>query len=354
MSAGGTPRTRAAFFRSRASPPSTGRVRFEICSMGLLLGLLGDLAGIVGGGLVDVVVEPVGVQQLPGAAPVDDGGQAGVAAGEVVGGQVGVKPPLHVPEILLGQGVVVVLRVGEDEKAAVVRALHPEHPRLVGQGQDFQLRLFQQLFHGDFGVAGVGGPEVVVKPPEQGGAPADDGVLVYAGQLAGKGALIDAVVAVKPRLGAPADVEGGVDVGAGPVHNLAQLVPIVHLLKLQVLHRRAGDNHAVELLVPHLVKGGVEGLQMGDVGVLGGVAPGLEQLDVDLEGGVGQLAQQLGLGDDFGGHQVEDEQVQGADVLVQGAALRHDKDILALQHAGGGEGVGNPNGHGQASLRSLL
>ena len=93
---------------------------------------------------------------------------------------------------------------------------------------------------------------------------------------------------------------------------------------------------------------------MGDVGVLGGVAPGLEQLDVDLEGGVGQLAQQLGLGDDFGGHQVEDEQVQGADVLVQGAALRHDKDILALQHAGGGEGVGNPNGHGQASLRSLL
>ena len=48
------------------------------------------------------------------------------------------------------------------------------------------------------------------------------------------------------------------------------------------------------------------------VGVLGDVAGHLEQLHLDLEGGVGQLAQQLGLGDNFGGHQVEYEQVQGA------------------------------------------
>jgi hypothetical protein len=144
-----------------------------------------------------------------------------------------------------------------------------------------------------------------------------------------------------------------VDVGAGPVHDLTQLVPVVHLLELQVLHRGAGDNHAVELLLPHLVKGGVKGLEMGCVRVLGGVAPGLKELDIDLERRIRQLAQQLGLGDDLGGHQVEDEQVQGADVLMQGAALRHDEDILALQHAGGGERVGNSDGHGETSLRSI-
>ena len=92
---------------------------------------------------------------------------------------------------------------------------------------------------------------------------------------------------------------------------------------------------------------------MGCVRVLGGVAPGLKELDIDLERRIRQLAQQLGLGDDLGGHQVEDEQVQGADVLMQGAALRHDEDILALQHAGGGERVGNSDGHGETSLRSI-
>ena len=59
---------------------------------------------------------------------------------------------------------------GEDllrQKAARVLGVRP---RLVGQGQDLQLRLFQKLLHGDLGVAGVGSPEMVVEAPEQGGA----------------------------------------------------------------------------------------------------------------------------------------------------------------------------------------
>ena len=321
---------------------------------GSALGFLGDSAEIIGSGLVDVVIQPVGVQQLARAAPVDDGGQAGVVAGEVVGGQVRVQPPLHVPEILLGQGVVIVLRVREHKESPVVRALHPEHPRLVGQSQDLQLRLFQQLLHGHLGVAGVRGVEAVVKAPEQRGALADDGMLKNAGQLVGQGTLLHTIMVVQPRLGSPADVEGGVDMGTGPVHDLAKLPPVVHLLKLQVFHRSAGDNHAVELLVLYLIEGGVEGLQVGHVRVLGGVALGLEQMYIDLEGRIGQLAQQLGLGDDLGGHQVEDEQAQGADVLVQGAALRHDKDVFALQHTGGGERVGDTDGHGQTSLGVII
>ena len=90
---------------------------------------------------------------------------------------------------------------------------------------------------------------------------------------------------------------------------------------------------------------------MGQVGVLGDVAFRLEELDVDLKRGVGQLAEKLGLGDDFGGHQIEYEQVQGPDVLVKGTALRHHKDVLPLQHAGGGERVGNSDGHGRASFK---
>ena len=49
-------------------------------------------------------------------------------------------------------------------------------------------------------------------------------------------------VVVKPRLRAPADVEGGVDVRLRPFHDLAQFVPVLHFLKLEVFHRRAGDD----------------------------------------------------------------------------------------------------------------
>ena len=86
---------------------------------------------------------------------------------------------------------------------------------------------------------------------------------------------------------------------------------------------------------------------MAPVHVLGVVADGLQQFHLDLQGGVGEFPQQLGLRGDLGGHQVENEQVEGPDVLVDGPVLRHDKDILALQSFAGGERVGNFDGHGK-------
>lgn len=148
-------------------------------------------------------------------------------------------------------------------------------------------------------------------------------------------------------LSSPADVQRRVDMGSGPIHDLAQLVPVVHIGEVQILHRRTGDDHAVELPVLDLVEGGVEGGEVVSVRVLGDVAQGVEQLNLHLEGGVGQLAQQLGLRNDLGGHQIEDQQVQRADVLVHGPVFCHHKDILTLQRCGGREGVGDLDGHGK-------
>ena len=60
---------------------------------------------------------------------------------------------------------------------------------------------------------------------------------------------------VKPRLRAPADVQA-CEWTCVLLHSMisAQLRPVVHLLKGQVLHRRAGDDQAVKVLVLHLVK----------------------------------------------------------------------------------------------------
>ena len=78
--------------------------------------------------------------------------------------------------------------------------------------------------------------------------------------LLGQLILGDAVVIVQSGLGTPTDVEGGVDVGLGPVHELAELAPVVHRFKVHDLHGGTGDDEAVVILVLDLVEGGIEGL----------------------------------------------------------------------------------------------
>ena len=137
----------------------------------------------------------------------------------------------------------------------------------------------------------------------------------HAEHLFGQQLLVHAVVVVQARLCAPAHVQGGVDIRLAEVHDLAQLRPVVHLLKIHSLHRRAGDDHAVVAVVLHLVKGLVECIQMGGRHMGGGVAGRLQQGHVHLQRRVGQQPGNLGLGGDLGGHQVQDEQLQRADVL---------------------------------------
>ena len=127
----------------------------------------------------------------------------------------------------------------------------------------------------------------------------------HAKELLWQGVLSDAVVVVKSCLGPPADMEGGVHMGLAPLHDFAQLRPVVHLFKGQLLHRGSGDDHAIEFPVLHFVKGLVKGQQMLLGGVLGSVGGGVDQLQMDLQGRIAQKSAELGFRDDFAGHQVQ-------------------------------------------------
>jgi hypothetical protein len=133
-------------------------------------------------------------------------------------------------------------------------------------------------------------------------------------------------------------------VGACPVHQLDELGPVVDVLERQLLDRRAGDDEAVEALVAHLAERRVVLEQVLRRGVLRLVRLHVQELDLDLQGGVAEQAQQLRLGDHLRRHQVEDREPQRADVLVQGAVLAHDEDVLALENAHRGQRVGNLDG----------
>lgn len=212
------------------------------------------------------------------------------------------KPLVIIPKILLGQSVGVILRVAGDKKLPIIPTPHRKDPRAGADGEELQLRLGSDVPLQHLGVSGVGGLKHIVKAMEQGGVGYQHPVLVNPEELFGQGVFFDTKVIVEPRLGPPANVQGGVDVGAAPRHNLAQLVPVVHLGEVQVLHRCAGDNHAIELPSLHLVEGGIKGGQVVAVRVAGPIARGLKQFHLNLKRRVGELAQKLGLGGNLGGH----------------------------------------------------
>ena len=197
-------------------------------------------------------------------------------------GHVNVQTSVHVPLVLQGQGVPVILQVTQQEELAAVLGLHREDSGLLGDGQHLQIRDLADVLLQDLGIAGVGSVEPVVKAPEQGGGGFEHLVVENAEELFLQGVLGHPVVVVQPRLGPPADVHGGVDVGFGPVHDPAQLFPVVHLFKVQVFHRSTGNHQTVIILVLDLIKGGVEGVQVAGVYVLGIVAHRLKQIHLNL------------------------------------------------------------------------
>ena len=75
------------------------------------------------------------------------------------------------------------------------------------------------------------------------------------------------------------------------------------------------------------------------------VGTGVEKLQMDLQGGIAQQAGELGLRLDLCGHQIEDQDLQGADVLGDGPGLGHDKDVFTLQSRGCRQIVGYFDGH---------
>ena len=75
------------------------------------------------------------------------------------------------------------------------------------------------------------------------------------------------------------------------------------------------------------------------------VAGRLHQGHVHLNGGIGQQAGDLGLGGDLGRHQVEDEDLQRADVLGKGALTVHDEDIFVVEGVVSGQGLGDDQRH---------
>ena len=158
---------------------------------------------------------------------------------------------------------------------------------------------------------------------------------------------------VQTRLRAPTYIQRSVHVLFRIVHDADELVPVVHFLKGELFHRRAGDDHAVERAVAHLRKRLIETLKMLRRGIFGFVPLSPQKRHVHLQGRIAEQAQQLRFRGDLGRHQVNDGNLQRPDVLTVGAAFRHDKNVFAFQYRAGRQIFRNLNGHGKHSFAAI-
>ena len=146
-------------------------------------------------------------------------------------------------------------------------------------------------------------------------------------------------------------MERAVHVRPAPFHDAAQLRPVFDLLKRHLLHRCAGDDQPVEPAVAHVLERLIEFQQMLAGRVFGFVAVRVDELQLHLQRRVAEQPRQLRLCGDFGGHEIQNENLQRADVLRDGPRLVHDKNILVRQRFfAGRQAVRDHNGHGVGSF----
>ena len=117
--------------------------------------------------------------------------------------------------------------------------------------------------------------------------------------------LIDTEVVVEPRLCSPAEVEGREDMVFWPIHDFHQFIPVVYAFKGHEFHRRAGNNHPIEKLVLHLVKGSVKGMKVFLIRVGGLMGGRMEEGHIQLKRRIRKGPKNLGFCYFLGGHKVD-------------------------------------------------
>ncbi len=73
-------------------------------------------------------------------------------------------------------------------------------------------------------------------------------------KLLGEHALLNAIIMIKSSLRSPAYMQCGGRMLLRPVHDSAHLLPVINLLKGDILHRRTGDDQSVKTVILDLFK----------------------------------------------------------------------------------------------------
>ena len=235
--------------------------------------------------------------------------------------------------------------MSEEEEFAVVEALGDRDLALVAVGEHFEALVVHHRVDIYVGVAAHRDIDDVVRALEQQFVVVAAARRIDAEQLALQVVLVDAVVEFERRLRTPADIDRRGDVGLGELHDLFQLFPIGDLLERQRLDGGACDDHAVEVAVLDLVELLVKFLHMRERRIFAFIGARVDKRHIYLKRRVAQEPEQLCLGLHLCRHQIDDRDVDRADVLRPRAMGVHHEDVLFGQLVVRGQFFGNDYRH---------
>lgn len=152
----------------------------------------------------------------------------------------------------------------------------------------------------------------------------------YAKHLSVEEILWNAVKMIQRSLSGPTDIERRLNVSSGPVENLDYFVPVLYIFESHCLYRCSCNYHSIVVLAGYLVEVLIEHHHMLDGSVLRSMALEFHKHDVNLQRSVRQQSYEVGLRCNLQRHKIEDDNAQRAYVLLVGAVLIHDEDVLPL------------------------
>ena len=241
--------------------------------------------------LVDVVVEPVGKEQVRDAAPAHDGLLRRIVIGIVVLRDLRMHTSLLVAVVLLLERQRVVLCMARDEELALLEVGDGVDAGIpLGLRQDCELRHLLDVLAVVLRMARVRHEELIVEAAEELLVLDAEVMLVDAEDLLWHLVLRDAVVVVEAGLRAPADVERRVDMRLAPLHDLRDLIPVGDFLEWHHLNGRARDDHAIVLLVADFCERAVELRQVFLRGMARRVRLGVDEVHLDLQRRIAEQA----------------------------------------------------------------
>ena len=170
----------------------------------------------------------------------------------------------------------------------------------------------------------------IVKSPYQRNFPVQYFMPEKPEHFVGQFLFLQSVMMVKPRLSRPAEINGGGHVPVAPFHDFHHLFPVVNFFKLHIFHRSSCDNHTVKFLILYLVKYYIKFVQMACRSILRLMAAHHHKSHVNLKRSIGEGTQKLQLCLFFQRHQIQNQDLNWADILMDCPVLIHNKYIFSL------------------------
>ena len=260
---------------------------------------------IIGGFLIDIVVQPVGKKEIGVAPPPDHRLPGGVVPGIVVGRHGDGQPLVPVPPVFVRQGVAVILRVSGDEYLPSAFRHGCIDSSLVREREDFQLRLAQHCLSVTLCIPGMRNIEDIIKTTEKHRITVNYPMRENTEKLSIKPLLTYTEMMIKPRLSGPADMEDRVHMAFGPIHDAAQFFPVLNLFEIHILHRSSCDDHSIEILMLYGAERLVERKHVLFRCIPGNMAFNLDKRQLDLQGCIAQETRKLCLSRYLRRHEIE-------------------------------------------------